>query len=102
MARPLSELQALMAGLDGVEKAYIQAPTSGMVDPCIVIERGGLSDVKFADNKKYRLLKAYDITVIDRAPDSAIPDQVEALPHAEFNRFFRLNGLNHFVFQLYF
>lgn len=102
MARPPSELQALMAGLEGVEKAYLQPPTEGLKYPCIMIERGGLSDVKFADNKKYRLLKAYDITVIDRAPDSGIPDQVEGLPYAEFNRFFRLNGLNHFVFQLYF
>lgn len=102
MARALSELQALLKGLDGVKDAYIQPPTEGMQYPCIMIERGGLSDIKFADNKKYRILKAYDITVVDRAPDSGIPDLVEGLPYAEFNRFFRLNNLNHFVFQLYF
>lgn len=102
MARTLSELKALMGGLDGVEEAYIQAPTSGLKYPCIMIERGGLSDIKFADNKKYRILRAYDITVIDRAPDSGIPDLVEELPYAEFNRYFRMNNLNHFVFQLYF
>lgn len=102
MARPLSELQALLGGLEGVKKAYIQAPTSGMVDPCIMIERGSPSRNVFADNVKYLLLKGYTITVIDRAPDSLIPDLVEELPNTEFNRFFRLNGLNHFVFQLYF
>lgn len=102
MARSLEELQELMGGLAGVEEAYIQAPTSGLVYPCIMIERGGLSDVKFADNKKFRVLKAYDITVIVRAPDSGIPDLVEGLPYAEFNRFFRRDNLNHYVFQLYF
>lgn len=102
MARSLAELHDLLVGLDGVDNVYIQGPTTGLEYPCIVVERGGLSDVKHADNEKYRLLKAYDLTVIDRAPDSGIPDQVEGLPYAEFNRFFRLNGLNHFVFQLYF
>lgn len=102
MARSLSELQTLMKGLDGVEEAYIQAPTTGMKNPCIMIERGLPSRVTFADNVKYLFLKGYTITVVDRAPDSPIPDLVEELPNAEFNRFFRVNGLNHFVFQYYF
>lgn len=102
MARPLSELQELLTSLEGVKDAYIQAPTEGMQYPCVMIERGGLNDVKFADNEKFRILKRYDITVIDRIPDSDIPDLVENIPYTEFNRFFRANGLNHFVFQLYF
>lgn len=102
MARSLAELQALMKGLEGVKDAYIQAPTEGMEYPCIMIERGLPSRVSFADNLKYLSKKGYTITVLDRAPDSAIPDLVEELPDAEFNRFFRLNGLNQFVFQFYF
>lgn len=102
MARTLSDLQALMKGLNGVDEAYIQAPTSGMKDPCIMIERGLPSDVSFADNVKYLFKKGYTITVVDRSPDSLIPDLVEELPYCQFNRFFRVNGLNHFVFQLYF
>lgn len=102
MARPLSELVSVMSALDGVEKAYIQAPTTGLVYPCIMIERGSPSDYKFADNTKYHLLKAYTITVIDRSPDSAIPDLVEGLPYVRFDRFFRTDNLNHFVFQLFF
>lgn len=102
MARSLTDLQALLAGMDDVEAAYIQAPTTGMKYPCIMIERGSRSDVSFADNVKYMLKKAYTITVMDRSPDSLIPDQVEGLPYSEFDRFFRSDGLNHFVFQLFF
>ena len=102
MARALSELQTLLKGLDGMKDAYIQPPTEGLQYPCAMIERGGLSDIKFADNKKFRILKAYDITIMDRAPDSGIPDQVEGLPYAQFNRYFKSDGLHHFVFQLYF
>lgn len=100
MARPLSELQAEMKAIAGVEDAYIQAPTS-MVYPCIMIERDS-SDAKLADNIKYYLKKRYTITVIDRAPDSPIPDIVEGLQLCRFDRYFRTDGLNHFVFQLYF
>jgi hypothetical protein len=102
MARPLSELVALMKGLEGVADAYVNPPTTGMQDPCIVIEQGLPSDVKFADNLKYLFKKGYTLTIIDRRPDSPIPDLVEGLPYTQYNRFFRLNGLNHFVFQIYF
>lgn len=102
MGRSLSDLQELLKDLAGVKDAYIQAPTEGMEYPCIMIERGLPSDVKHADNIKYLLKKAYTLTVIDRAPDSSIPDLVEGLPLSRYDRFFKVNGLNHFVFQLYF
>ncbi len=100
MARPLSELQELLSGLNGVQNAYIQPPTK-MEYPCIMIERE-TSNMYHADNRIFHLKKGYTVTVIDRAPDSAIPDLVEGLPHVRFDRFFRTNGLNHFVFQMFF
>lgn len=101
MAQPLGELQALLKGINGVSDAYIQAPTEGMQYPCIMIERNN-SDVDHADNQIYYLKKGYTVTVIDRAPDSPIPDLVEGLPYTRFDRFFKTNGLNHFVFQMFF
>ena len=101
MARLLSELQATLKGLEGVEDAYITPPTSGMKYPCIMIEPD-TSTASFADNVKYRFKRRYTITVMDRNPDSLIPFQVESLPYSKFERFFRLNGLNHSVFQLFF
>jgi hypothetical protein len=102
MARPLSELQAILKGLDGVEDAYIQAPTTGMKYPCIVIERDAPTNVSFADNVKYVLKKAYSVIVVDRDPQSLIPDYVEGLPHSRFERYYRADGLHHFAFQLFF
>jgi len=101
MARPQSELQEVLEDLDGEFIVYFQPPTP-MVYPCIVYERGLPNDVSFADNIKYVFMKGYTITVIDRSPISPIPDQVEALPHCRFDRFFKTDGLNHFVFQLFF
>lgn len=100
MARSQSQLHEVLVALTDASNVYFQPPTP-MAYPCIIYERSS-SKVSFADNVKYVLLKGYTITVIDRNPVSLIPDQVEALPHCRFDRFFKTDGLNHFVFQLFF
>jgi hypothetical protein len=69
--------------------------------PCIIYNRD-FRDTKFADNVPYDSVIRYAVTVIDRDPDSEIPDKVAALPTSSFNRFFTADGLNHDVYQLYF
>lgn len=102
MAKPQSELQTLLESLDGVAEVYFQPPGNQvLVYPCIRYERDD-SFVRFADNLLYIFKKRYMVTVIDRQPDSPIPDLVEALPYSGFDRSYRSNGLNHFVFNLYF
>jgi hypothetical protein len=100
MARSQSQLQSLLEGLEGPEKVYFQPPTT-MVYPCIKYERSN-SRAFHADNLLYLFYKRYTVTVIDRDPDSLIPDQVEALPHSRFDREYVVDGLNHFVFDLFF
>jgi hypothetical protein len=69
--------------------------------PCIVYHRDQ-ADTIFADNSPYRNCKRYQVTVIDRDPDSTVPDAIAALPMTIFDRFFTANNLNHDVFVLYF
>lgn len=102
MAQDLAVLQAKLKALDGVADAYVQPPTSGMEYPCIMIERDLPSDNEHADNRLYQSLKGYTITVMDRDPYSAIPDLVEDLRYSQFDRKFKSDGLNHFVFQMFF
>jgi hypothetical protein len=79
---------------------YFQPPTT-MAYPCIRYEiDNARSD--HADNIPYRYLQRYKVTIIDRDPDSTIPDKVKDLPTCIFNRFFVADNLNHFVFTLYF
>jgi hypothetical protein len=58
--------------------------------------------VEHADNLKYFVKKRWTVTVIDRNPDSDIPDLVLALPQCEFDRFFISGGLNHWVYTLFY
>ena len=96
------DLQTLLEGLEGVNGCYFQEPASiDMQHPAIVYELDDV-DTTYANDRPYRREKRYQVTVIDRDPDSAIPDLVGALPMSSFNRFFKAEGLNHFVFQLFF
>lgn len=96
------DLQQLLEQTLGTEKVYFQPPPNvAMVYPAIVYNRDS-SVTKFADDKPYASTKRYQVTVIDRDPDSEIPDRVAALPHCRHERFFATSGLNHDVFTLYF
>lgn len=83
-------------------KVYFQPPTNVRLEyPCIVYHRD-FADTKFADDKPYNHTKRYMVIVIDRDPDSQIPDKVAALPMSLFNRFYTADDLNHDVFNVYF
>jgi hypothetical protein len=69
--------------------------------PAIVYEWDD-TDTRFADNRPYRHIRRYQVTVIDRDPDSVIPDKVADLPMCTFNRAFSAEDLNHKIFDLYF
>jgi len=69
--------------------------------PCVVYNRDD-AITEFANNQPYAYTKRYQVTVIDRNPDSDIPDRIAALPLCIHHRFFVKDNLNHDVFNLYF
>lgn len=103
------QLQTLLENLlvteeepDKKLKAYFQPPTNLVMEyPCIVYSRD-TARTSFAGNRPYRYKKRYQITVIDRDPDSDIPDKVAALPTCTHSTFFVADNLNHDVFTIFF
>lgn len=94
-------LQEILLDLLGSPNVYFQPPPDlQMAYPCIVYERDDVNTI-YADNSPYKNTKRYKVTVMDRNPDSLIPDKVGELPLCSFDRFFAINGLNHDVFTLY-
>jgi hypothetical protein len=84
------------------DDAYFQPPNNISLNyPCILYQRAGSSS-DHADNELYRHAKQYQVTVIDRNPDSELPDQVEGLPLCSFDRFFAADNLNHWVLNLFY
>ena len=97
---PRLQLQSLLELI--VENVYFQPPSNFQLQfPCIIYERNG-SETERADNTSYLHAKRYQVTVIDRNPDSILPDKVEELPLCSFDRFFTAESLNHHVYNLFF
>lgn len=95
-------LQTLLEELLGSRNVYFQPPASIQIKyPCIVYNRDDAITLH-ADNKPYSHTKRYQVTVIDRSPESPVPDKIAALPLCTFDRFFAADNLNHDVFTLYF
>lgn len=101
MARRL-ELQAMLMAILGTENVYFQPPPSvNMSYPCIVYSRD--YELKnHADDRPYKRRMRYQVTVIDRDPDSGIPDKISELPMCSYDRFYTAHNLNHDVFKLFF
>ena len=83
-------------------RVYFQPPSGHlMAYPCIVYLRDDVM-TQFADNSHYRYTQRYQVTVIDRDPDSNIPGRVAELPLCRFDRHFTADDLNHDVYHLFF
>lgn len=96
------KLHVILVALLGSNNVYYQPPsTLKMQYPCIVYEQDAL-DRSFADNVPYRSTKRYQVTIIDRNPDSLISEKVSALPLSAFVRRFTNDQLNHTIYTLYF
>lgn len=98
-----SDLHALLVAVVGdANRVYFQPPPNNQMQyPCIVY-RWDRELTKFADNYPYNNVRGYQLTIIDRDPDSEIPGQVGKLPMCTFDRFFPSDNLNHFVYNIFF
>ena len=96
---PRLELQSLLETI--TEHVYFQPPTNVRLQyPCIKYSRDSDTSV-FANNGNYHHTNRYMVTVIDRDPDSALPEAVRTLPMCTFDRFYTADDLNHDVFNIF-
>lgn len=99
---PRLALQDLLEETLGSTNVYFQPPPNlSMQYPCIVYANDN-AKTEFADNHPYSHAKRYQVTVIDRNPDTLIPDDIAQLPLTAFNRAFTADNLHHYVYNLYF
>jgi hypothetical protein len=96
------ELQSYLEDLQDGVSVYFQPPSNvEMQYPAIVYNRDLLS-TQFADNAPYANKIRYQITIIDRDPDSLIPDKVALMPLVRYVRHYTTEGLNHDIYAVYF
>lgn len=96
------ELQALLELILGSTNVYFQPPPSVRMEYPAIVYRRDYRQINHADNAPWTNDVRYLVTVIDRNPDSAIPQKVSELPMCSYDRFYTADDLNHDVFRLFF
>ena len=94
------ELQTKLETL--VSHVYYQPPeTIKMEYPCIVYDTSN-DDLLHADDMAYRRKRIYSVMVIDRNPDSILPDAVGDMFNARMNRHYTADNLHHYVYNIFY
>lgn len=95
------KLQGLLEKILGSRNVYFQPPDNvQMIYPAIVYELDDISHLH-ANNKPYTKDPAYLATLIDENPDSKFVEELDSLPKCSFERFYKVNNLNHWVYRIY-
>lgn len=99
--RTRTDLHEKLCDILGTRYVYYRKPSKGVKYPCIIYDLDGETP-RFADDIPYITPKRWSITIVDQNPDSEIPDRLRCLRYCRFDRSYNANGLNHFVYTLYF
>lgn len=95
------ELNNKLRSILGSDAVYFQPPSDiRLTYPCIVYNLDG-ADSDYANNDNYQVKKYYQVTYIDRRPDSPVVDKLITFPYSSLNSTMRVDGLNHYVFRIY-
>lgn len=95
------KLQELLESILGVRNVYFQPPDNlQMAYPAIRYELDNINRLH-ANNKPYTKDPAYLVTLIDENPDSEFVDKLSSLPKCSFERFYKADNLNHWVYKIY-
>ena len=97
------ELHELLCEALGSRQVYFQPPETVKIKyPAIVYNRDDVES-RYADCGVYlsgRII--YQITVIDKDPDSELVAKMAAFPTSRFERHFVADNLNHDVFTIFY
>lgn len=97
------ELQSALENILDSDHVYFQPPaTIKMSYPAIVYSLDNDLHLR-ANNELYYHKKRYSVTVIDKNPDTTIPDSLlYAFEYCSFDRHFKADNLNHYVLTIYY
>lgn len=84
------------------DNVYYQEPENTKMAYPAILYRPDYEERSYADNLTYGLMDRWQVTIIDEDPDSALRQAFRMLGGCAFDRHFRTEGLNHFIYTLYF
>lgn len=97
------ELHEKLCEVLGSRHCYYRPPESvKLVYPCIIYDKR-TGDSWYADNGSYIFGQGYDVTVIDKDPDSEIGDRImQAFQMCRSDRSYVSDNLYHSLYVIYY
>lgn len=84
------------------DHVYFQPPSNSKMEyPCIVYSRDKI-DNNHGNNHVYNQNHRFQVTIIDKDPDSDITEKLSRFDKCQFDRRFVVDNLYHDVFTLYY
>lgn len=100
------ELDDILAGIIGITESdgdrhtyYNPPPSVRMRYPAIKYSLSNIAS-KYANNGVYNAAPTYELILIDDDPDTQYLVPLMHLPQCRFNRYYRVDNLNHWVFTI--
>lgn len=100
MARTRLEFHAFLKQF--CDNVYFQPPPSFMMKYPAIVYTTNRDWKLHANNDKYIRQPSYQVTIIDRDPDSEINSAISELRMCDFDRSFTSDNLNHFVYTIFY
>lgn len=96
------ELQTTFEEMLGTRNVYYQTPSNVTMQYDAI--RYSLSSIntRYANDKKYKNMKCYDVVVISRRPDPAVINKILELPYSSLGRPYVADNLYHYPITLYY
>ncbi len=96
------KLHEILCEALGSRNVYFQPPSSiQMKYPAIVYSRSNINK-KNANGNPYITNLSYDVTLIDKNPDSPIVKSILEIPYCSYGRHYVSDNLNHDSFTIYY
>ena len=96
------ELHEVLCGILNNNNCYFQPPSNVQMQYPAIVYSTKKIDGRYANDKMYSKLTCYELTLIDKNPDSEFIDKLLSLPYCSFDRPYDSDNLHHYVFTLYY
>lgn len=94
-------LRKVAKDISGVENVYFQPPENLIIKyPAIIYSRSNIEN-RPADDIHYSQHTFYDVTVVDKDPDSLLVYAIASLPRCKYGRHYKSDNLNHDTFTIF-
>ena len=96
------KLHELLCSIIKSRNVYYQAPGADRMKYPAIVYGVNRIDIKSANNDNYITKRQYILTLISIDPDTDLIDKCLMIPGIRFNRHYKKDNLNHYVFTLFF